>query len=294
MASDIELPGAIPDGRETQADVLIHSGPIPEALGAPIAEAPTWQATATDVLLCIPDIGAFLVRGGEILYSADPGAVAADLAAFLGGPLLALWLNLKGRAVVRASGICVNGKAVLFCGPSGAGKSTLAAALVARGYPLLVDDVCALTLTPRPLAHPDTTSLKLWRQAIRRLRLGPVKGAPVRPSLEKYHVDAAGWGLGPAPIGVVYNLRESRPPHGPGIEAPNVVDATLALRRSAYHSSMVEPLGGRDLYFQMAAAIASAAPVFHLTRPLTFPALPETADQLHRHWAEIGLLEAAA
>lgn len=299
VASDIELPGAIADPSQAPADVVIRAARVPEALEAPTAEGPTWQANGESVRLDIPGIGRFLICCGEIRYRADGGADAADLAPFLAGPLLALSLSLKGRPVLRASGVLVEGKAVLFCGPSGAGKSTLAAALAARGHRLLVDDVCALTLSPMtlaspPQAHPDTGSLTLWRQAIRALRLGRLQGPRLRPSLEKHHVAIGSTSAGPAPIRAVYNLRESRPPFASGIEAPNIVDAALVLRRNAYHPSMVEPLGRQGLYFQAGAAIAAAARVFHLTRPLTFAALPETVDRLQQHWAELGLMEAAA
>jgi serine kinase of HPr protein (carbohydrate metabolism regulator) len=54
----------------------------------------------------------------------------------------------------------LNGKAVLVCGGSGAGKSTVAAALVQRGYPLVTDDVCAVSPsgTAAPVVHPDGDS----------------------------------------------------------------------------------------------------------------------------------------
>jgi len=294
VASDIQLPGATLELPGPGPDLVIRAGPVPDALEAPTAEAPTWQTDGRRVRLQIPDIGRFLVCGREIRYRADGNAGAVDVAAFVGGPLLALCVSLRNRAVIRASAVCAGGNAVLFCGPSGAGKSTLAAALVARGHPLLVDDVCAVTIAPAPLAHPDTTSLKLWLQAIDRLRLGPAKVAPVRPCLEKHYVAPEAWASEPAAIGVVYHLRESRPPHASGIEALNVVDATVAFARTAYHPAMVEPLRARDLYFQVGAAVAGAAPVFHLTRPMTFDALYETADQLERHWAQIGLQERAA
>ena len=95
--------------------------------------------------------------------------------------------------MLHASAVHVNGKAVLFCGPSGAGKSTLAAALAQRGYPLVTDDLCAITLAPGapPMVHPDGRQLKLWAQAIERLDLAERRGAPVRNRLEKFYVEPA-------------------------------------------------------------------------------------------------------
>ena len=72
--------------------------------------------------------------------------------------------------MLHASAVRVNGRAVLFCGSSGAGKSTLAAALAQRGYPLVTDDVCTLSIgeAGAPVVYPDGRQLKFWAQAIRR------------------------------------------------------------------------------------------------------------------------------
>jgi hypothetical protein len=295
VSSDIELTGAVRGDDLEPAEVAIRTGNVPGALEGATAVGPTWQLAGESLLLLIPGVGRFHVRAGTgILYQADEGAAAVDLAVFLAGPVLALFLDLIGRTVFRASGVLAGGKAVLFCGPSGTGKSTLAAALVQRGYPLLLDDVCAVSLTPAPLAHSDTPWLKLWSRAIDRLDLGARRGAPLRTCLQKHYVDPVRSVPGLAPIGAVYNLRELRPPLVSGIEPPNSVDAVLTLRRNAFHPLIVQRLARTDAYFQMCAAIAHAARVFHLTRPLDFAELPQTTAMLERHWTEIGLLEAAA
>ena len=153
------------------------------------------------------------------------------------------------------------GKAVLFCGASGAGKSTLAAALAQRGFPLVADDLCAITLTAgaAPMVQPDGRHLKLWAQAIQNLDLAERRGAPVRNRLEKFFVEPAAALAEPLPLGAVYALREARPPHKPGIERTNVVDAALILRRGAYRPLMVNRMGQKADYFRAATAIANAA-----------------------------------
>lgn len=294
VASDIELPGAVGALDPLAPDVVIQSARVPHALDAPGTEGPTWQLSEDTILLGIPDIGRFLIQGGtHILYEAD-GRPAEDLAVFLSGPMMALLLDLRGQAVFRASAVWVNGKAVLFCGASGTGKSTLAAALGQRGYPLLADDICTVCVGPEPCAQPDAAQLKLWGQAVLRLGLEPRRGAPLRRGLEKYYLDPGGGIAAPGPIGAVYCLRETRPPHRSGIEAPNVVDAVIALRLNAYNPVMVRRLGRQDLYFHAAGAIANAAGVFHFTRPLSWAVLPKSLSALEGHWAQIGLLEAAA
>jgi len=190
----------------------------------------------------------------------------------------------------------VNGKAALFCGGSGAGKSTLAAALVQRGYPLVTDDFCTVSLNGAgsPLVYPDGRQLKLWAQAIDRLDLAHSRGERVRKAIEKFYVEPAEAFTEPLPLGAVYALREARPPHALGIEKPNVVDAALILRRNAYRPLLVRRLGQRANYFHAATAIANAAGIFHLTRPLDFAKMPEVISWLEAHWLELRLMEKAA
>src|SRR4029077_19124668 len=137
----------------------------------------------------------------------------------------------------------VNATAVLFCGPSGAGKSTIAAALAQRGYPLVTDDLCGISLGGTPMAQPDGRQLKLWAQVIEQLDLTESRGTAVRHRTEKYYVDAEEAFTEALPIGAVYVLREARPPHAPGIERPTPIDAALLLRRNAYRPGLVGRMG---------------------------------------------------
>ena len=221
---------------------------------------------------------------------------AGDISIFLSGTVLGILLHQRGQVVLHASAVRVNGKAVLFCGASGTGKSTLAAALAQRGFPLVTDDFCAVTASGAGavMVQPDGRSLKLWAQAIQKLDLAERRGAAVRDRLEKYFVEPAAVFSEPLPLAAVYALREARPPHRPGIERPNVVDAALILRRNAYRPQLVNRMGQKADYFRAATTIANSAGIFHLTRALNFDRMPEVIAQLEQHWVDIGLTERAA
>jgi hypothetical protein len=89
-------------------------------------------------------------------------------------------------------------------------------------------------------------------------------------------------------------LREARPPHAPGIDKPNIVDASLMLRRNAYRPQLVRRLEQRQQYFHAAAAIANATGIYYLTRKLDFRMVPETVAMLEQHWRNLHLSERAA
>lgn len=301
VASEIELSGAIPARHVSAPAVTVRVAPVPTGLEDATKRGVTWQIAGDRFLFQVPGVARFLLSGGrEILFEPASGVAASDISIFLIGTVFGILLHQRGEIVLHASAVQVNGKAVLFCGASGAGKSTLAAALVQRRFPLVADDLCAITLAAgaAPMVRPDGRHLKLWAQAIEKLDLAEKRGAPVRNRLEKYFVEPTG-ALAeplpdPLPLGAVYALRETRPPHKSGIERPNVVDAALILRRSAYRPLMVNRMGQKADYFRAATAIANAAGIFHLTRPLNFAALPEVIGGLAQHWLDIGLSEKAA
>jgi hypothetical protein len=298
VGSEIALPGVIAAaaGHGTP-DVTIRGGSVPAAFGDATASGPTWQIAGQKFLLRIPGIARFLLTAGkEIAFEAEPGAEAGDIPIFLLGTAFGILLHQREQIVLHASAVRVNGKAILFCGPSGAGKSTLAAALSRRGYRLITDDFCAITVTEAgtPMVHPDSRQLKLWAQAIEKLGLGESRGARVRSRLEKFYVDPGEAHMEALPLGAVYSLREARPPLVPGIERPNAANAALLLRRNAYRPKLVARMGQKVLYFHAAATVANNAGIFHLIRKFDFAAMPEVVSSLEQHWLEIGLMEKAA
>ena len=245
----------------------------------------------------VPDIARFLLNDGrEIVVEPETPASVADIPIFILGTVFGILLHQREQIVLHASAVRVNGSAVLFCGPSGAGKSTLAAALAQRGYPLVTDDLLHAfgDGAAAPLVHPDGRQLKLWAQAIERLDLAEQRGERVRQSLEKFYVEPSEVFTEPLALGAVYALREARPPHTPGIERPNVVDAALLLRRNAYRPLLVRRMDQKANYFHAATAIANVAGIFHLTRALDFGKMPEVIARLEQHWLELCLMEKAA
>jgi hypothetical protein len=297
VASEIDLPGLIAGSPERAPQVTIRRGPVPDHLPEATAAGPTWEIAGKQFLMRIPDIARFLlVAGSEIVVAPEKGGAAADIPIFILGTVFGILLHQREQIVLHASAVRVNGKAVLFCGSSGAGKSTLAAALAQRGYPLVTDDLCTLTAdgTAAPLVHPDGRQLKLWAQAIERLDLAQQRGERVRQSLEKFYVEPSQVFTEPLALGAVYALREARPPHAPGIERPNVVDAALLLRRNAYRPLLVRRLDQKANYFHAATTIANNAGIFYLTRTLDFAKMPDVIAALEAHWLDLRLTEKAA
>ena len=299
VSSDVEIPGLHLAPPGAVADVSIGRGQVPETLQEATATGPTWAIGETRFLLRVPGVVRFLLTGGAaIAYQLEADGDTDDLTAFLTGTAFGILLHQRGLAVLHASSVRVNGRAVLFMGHSGAGKSTLATALAKQGYALVTDDLCVVgaDAAGRPLVHPDARLPKLWAQAIRHLDLAEAQGPPVRRQLAKYYIEPpiAAASASPLRCGAVYVLREARGPIVSGIQRPNVVDAALLLRQNAYRTRLIKQMGQGELYFRLAAAIGNAGGVYHLSRELDFDTLPEVIAGLERHWAEIGQSAVAA
>ena len=152
LRSDLPLPVAsvIDDG---EVDLIVrHLNAIPR----PVAPPPPfttvdWQQVEQGWLL------RYHTHTDEVLeFAYNPDAsrleirctmpeMTDDITALFLGAGLASALHLRGIPILHAAAVVVEGRAILVAGMSGAGKSTLTAALVARGVPLLAEDLAVLT-----------------------------------------------------------------------------------------------------------------------------------------------------
>ena len=286
VASEVAFGGMIERSAAAIADVSIRGGPVPEKLEQASHSGPNWQIDGEQLLLEVPGIVRMLVIAGrEIIFETIEGTTAEDAAIFLSGTGVGMVLHQRGQVVLHASAVRVGDKAVLFCGASGVGKSTMAAALGEAGYDLVADDFAAIMIRDRvAMVEPDGRQHKLWQNAIERLDLAARSAGAVRSSLAKFYVEPSRAATEPLPLGAIFQLREARPPHTPGIARPNIVDAGLIVRRNVYRPAMVKRLNQQNLYFASAATLIEAG-VYTLTRPLGFQHMPEVVGWLEAHWS---------
>lgn len=83
--------------------------------------------------------------GARIDVSWPSQFTAAYAATYLMNLVMAFVMRLRGHEVLHASAALIDGRAVAFIGPSGAGKSTIAACMALRGFPVISEDVVAIT-----------------------------------------------------------------------------------------------------------------------------------------------------
>ncbi len=143
-----------------------------------------WKAAPGRFLLDVPGVARYLVKDGQSI-TIDPQRSASDdeLARFARATPFAALCHQRGIAVVHAAAAVRDDRAVLVAGDSAAGKSTLLAALIARGWRMLADDLTPVTLNDEslPIALPTFPELILWEDALERLGAASAGQTPLPP-----------------------------------------------------------------------------------------------------------------
>ena len=293
VRSDLPLP-AVPVPDDGSADLVVrHCGAIARPTCPPPAAMIDWRQTSDGWLLRYSN------RTGELLeFSFSPDAseieirstiseATQDIAALLVGAVVASALHLRGHPALHASAVIVDQRAIVLAGMAGAGKSTLTAALVAKGVPLLAEDLAVLKFGKDVTAvQSGYPRLRLWPDAVSVVG----KAASDLPrvfsfltSEDKRWVNVAdlagGFCATPAPLGGIYLLAPRRPARETlTIEPLPAHRAALALLVHLYGERWLRTPKAKALAW--CARIAGQTPVSVVHAPPGLDRIGETAEAI--------------
>jgi hypothetical protein len=124
------------------------------------------RGAAGDRLFSYGDRARFHLDPGASVLACAPASAGLDWQRTLLSKVLPAVSVMRGYEGLHAAALDTPQGAVAILAPSGMGKSTLALALLARGWPLLADDVAVLSTGAQGvLAHPGTPHMNVAASA---------------------------------------------------------------------------------------------------------------------------------
>lgn len=212
-----------------------------------------------------------------------------DAVSLLLGAVLGHVLRLRGVLCLHASVVAVEGNAIALIGASGTGKSTTAAALAARGFSALTDDIAALYwVGDRIWVQPGYPSLRLWSPSLKALQVpvaglsrvssridkcflqldtGPAQSIEDNHFAENDSTNQRQFAATPLPLQAIYVLDQRDASCRVAIAQPlNSIAALHHLLTHAYGRDVLSTSQRQDELRQL-AAIAQTIPIRLLHRP---------------------------
>ena len=224
--------------------------------------------------------------GRSISYRPLDHATDESLKAYLLGQVLSFSLVARGDEPLHGTVIVIDGQAIVLTGNCGRGKSTLGAAFLARGFPILSDDlVVAFERKRRWAVHPGIPRIKLFPAIARRFLEPDLAGTPMNNRTSKLVLPLRGGRTvrHAVPLKAVYVLAEpgAQPSRDPvaQIEPLSGRQAFLEVIRGAFNLLAVE----RErlaAQFAFATRLAGSVPIKRLTYPRRLSDLPAVCDAL--------------
>jgi len=300
----------------SEPGVLIYWGVTPgvgkrsESLGEPIYSSPYLDATGQPALRVrgLADGSAYELayangltfwvdpRGGVIWVKWSEEASRDDAVGYLLGPILGIFLRLRGRTCLHASAVAFDDRAVVFVGPPRAGKSTTAAALTKRGHTALSDDNVLLDErgTGCFWVIPSHPSLSLWPESLSFLGRSAQDLPRIFPKFEKRRLGLAGplnhYDGRAREVGAIYLLGPREDHAEPRVESMSLQMALISLVADTYANYVLDR-SGRARELEVLGRLVAGVPVRRLYGQTGALGLDRTCDLICDHYNSANVVE---
>jgi hypothetical protein len=273
IGSELRLPELLTT--EADCDIAIHLDPNARELSQIPAMSGWLKLTRQEAILSIEKVGSFQVRSGrDVIVTVEPAVDESLIRLYLLGVVMGVLLFQRGKLVLHASSVEIDGCAVAFLGNSGWGKSSIAAALHARGHGIVTDDVTAVNLGAGcATVFPGVPLLKVNADVSLTLGIDPkslvfLHSAEIKRGL---HVTQCNPTV-PVPLARIYVLA-----HEGDLKIKPLLpqESMIELVRHSYPTRLLQR--GDAIHFQQCAQLAREVPIFSLSRAESLSSLPELA-----------------
>ena len=223
-------------------------------------------------------IGVCLIEGGtDVTFEVGKDVLERDLIPLITGPILAVLLHQRGKLVLHASAVNINGCAAVFLGNKGYGKSTLAAHLQSRGYPLISDDMVPVSFTgDRAETIAGYPQIRLLPDSVESIGLDPESMPQVNTWIRKRDfVPYGDFTSEPIDLGCIFILSVS---DNVALQQLNPYSAFIEIANNTYTGAFLEQTDNVGAHFKHCEQLLRSVPVFTLSRPHDFSRMPEIVD----------------
>lgn len=268
--SEFPLPELLQGNLEAESQVAIRLGKVPDSLPEPAFSGVRFQGSIDAFLLKVDNVAKYLVRkGNSIVVEPCAEANEKDIRLFLMGSAMGALIHQQGILPFHGSCVIIHNKVVIFSGASGAGKSTLAASFIKKGFPLITDDVCVITLDTEgmPVVHPGYPQMKLWADSLEKMGEQTKALTLVREGIKKFNLPVhPHFHQKPEPLNGIYII-STKNTEGFKIESFKGIDKFNVLKNNTYRLNFIKGTGTTSSHFKHIEAIARLCFVKKIERP---------------------------
>lgn len=222
------------------------------------------------VMFEVPELGIFSIEDGQNIYFSPTVHLDENkIRLYLLGSCLGILLLQRRILPLHGSAIAIEGKAYVFIGERGAGKSTIASSFMQKGYPLLTDDVIAVSFLDgeKPWVIPAYPQQKLWQDSLNHFGMKSTDYMPLFDRETKYSIPIVNdYYNKPLPLGGIFELV---PCDIEQIEVEQILNLKRfqTLYTHTYRCNLIEKMNIIEWHFQYSAKCIRHIPLYQLRRP---------------------------
>ncbi|WLQ13944.1 hypothetical protein O5O45_29915 [Hahella aquimaris] len=266
IQTEFEFPWLVQGG--DGSDLSVVWGVTPLRLEKVVKEGKRYQANESEALIFDDEGGRFWVRSWRVVVTPAESMQSWSIFAHVLGSCLGAILQWRRRLVLHASAVRLpHGGALLFCGHKTAGKSSMAGLFYHKGYDLLSDDICPLSLEGSDVSlYPGFPRLKLSPEIL--LTMGETAEnyprLPFNTRIKHCFPARRNFSLEKAFVQKIYILKEGRELN---LRQLTPQEALAGLFEHCFRKVFLVSHEQLQMLLSACAALAGVTPVYSLQRP---------------------------
>ena len=296
VRSAFRLPGLTPLHEERQdgrsADIVLSLSSAPPPVGRHVYQYLGRYRLAFDacgddwVIRHGDEIGVTIADSGRALqcHCPDPARLPL-LADIITRRVLPRISALHGRLPIHAATLGDGQGATMLLGSSGAGKSTMTAALALHlGWDIFSDDMSILDDEGRHMVFPTVPGVSVWQQSQRALGLPSGDCRPMQNYEGKvWYAPAPAAAPPPQPQPLEAVILLSFDPNGGDIDCRRLSGPHVLIKVSSQLVAFnPRDTGAIAALFERVRRLVSTIPIYALSYPRDYQALPAVIDTIRR------------